>query len=94
MTLVSQTSGKPIAQTTPQEPRAFGLGVGEMLMPKMGRIWFYEGMTLGYRMTYVYLPKSHAIIAVGLNSQPDKKQDHVGQLMTEVYNRLRAAGKI
>jgi D-alanyl-D-alanine carboxypeptidase len=63
-------------------------------MPKMGRIWFYEGMTLGYRMTYVYLPKSHVIFAVGLNSQPDKKQDEVGRLMTEVYDRLHAAGKV
>jgi D-alanyl-D-alanine carboxypeptidase len=94
MTLVSQSTGRSIPRTTPQEPRGFGLGVGAMLMPKMGRIWFYEGMTLGYRMTYVYIPKSHVIFAVGLNSQPDKKQDRVGQLMTEVYNRLSAAGKL
>ena len=94
MTLVSQTSGKPISRTTPQESRGFGLGVGEMLMPKMGQIWFYEGMTLGYRMTYLYLPKSHAIIAVGLNSQPDKKQDKIGQLITAIYGRLHAAGQL
>lgn len=93
-TLVSQSSGEPLARTTPQEPRAFGLGVGEMLMPKMGRIWFYEGMTLGYRMTYVYLPKANAVFAVGINSQPSAKQDKVGELMTAVYNRLHAAGKL
>jgi D-alanyl-D-alanine carboxypeptidase len=94
MTLVSQTSGKPIAITTPQGPRGFGLGVGEMLIPKMGRIWFYEGMTLGYRMTYVYLPKRNVVFAVGLNSQPNKTEDHVGRLMMAVYNRLHAAGKL
>ncbi len=94
ITLVSQTSGKAIAVTTPQEPRGFGLGVGAMLMPKMGRIWFYEGETLGYRMTYVYLPKQNVVFAVGLNSQPNKNEDHVGRLMTAIYNRLHAAGKV
>lgn len=93
--LVSQTTGKPMAgRATPHEPRGFGLGVGEMLMPKMGRIWFYEGMTLGYRMAYAYLSDSHAIIAIGLNSQPDKKQDQIGKLAMAVYDRLRAAGKL
>lgn len=94
MTLVSQSTAKPIRTTTPQEPRGFGLGVGAMLLPKMGRVWFYEGMTLGYRMTYVYLPKQNVVLAVGLNSQPNKKEDRVGQLMTAVYNRLHSAGKV
>lgn len=93
-TLVSQENGKPIEGTTEQESRGFGLGVGQMLVPLMGRVWFYEGMTLGYRMTYAYFPRSHAVIAIGLNSQPDKKQDQVGKLMTAVYTRLHAAGKL
>jgi D-alanyl-D-alanine carboxypeptidase len=94
MTLVSQQTAKPIARTTPSEPRGFGLGVGALYIPKMGHVWFYEGMTLGYRMTYVYLPKADVVFAVGLNSQPDKKQDRVGVLMTAVYDRLHAAGKV
>ena len=92
--LVSQVNGKPIARTTAQEPRGFGLGVGQMLLPKMGRIWFYEGMTLGYRVAYFYMPKANAVIAVGLNSQPNPKQDKVGALMSAVYDRLHAAGKL
>jgi D-alanyl-D-alanine carboxypeptidase len=94
MSVVWQTSGKPLVGATPQRSRAFGLGVAQMYMPKMGRFWFYEGMTLGYRMTYVYFPKSHVVFAIGLNSQPPKKEDHVGQLMLDVYSRLQAAGKI
>lgn len=94
MTLVSQKSGKPLAATDARESRGFGLGVGEMIVPKMGRIWFYEGMTLGYRMAYAYLPSSHVIFAVGLNSQPDKAQDRIANLMTDVYDRLHAAGKV
>lgn len=94
MTEVSMASGKPLTLPTPQDSRGFGLGVGEILLPKIGLAWFYEGMTLGYRMTYVYLPRANAVIAVGLNSQPNKKDDDVGKLMTVVYDRLHAAGKL
>ncbi len=93
-TLVSMPSGKALAVTTATESRGFGLGVGAMFMPPIGHVWFYEGETLGYRMTYVYLPKSNAIIAIGINSQPNKKEDKVGQLVMSVYRRLRAAGKL
>ena len=92
--LVSQTDARPLKMTTAKEPRGFGLGVGEMYNPKMGRVWFYEGETLGYRMTYVYFPDSGVTFAAGINSQPTKSQDHVGQLMTAVYNTLHAAGKV
>src|SRR5579872_702757 len=93
-TLVSQETGKPIAETNAQQPRGFGLGVGQMVLPKLGRIWFYEGETLGYRVAYAYFPGSHAVFAVGLNSQPDKKQDQIGKLMMAVFTRLHAAGKL
>lgn len=92
--LVSQTNAQPITTTTPRQPRGFGLGVGQMYHPQFGRVWFYEGMTLGYRMTYVYFPKTGLTYAVGLNSQPDKSEDRVGQLMQAIYARLHAAGKI
>jgi D-alanyl-D-alanine carboxypeptidase len=94
MTTVSQKNGKPLATTTPQEPRGFGLGVGEFLLPTLGRFWFYEGETLGYRMVYAYFPKSRVVFAVGLNSQPRGKEDRVGTLMTAIFKRLRAAGKM
>jgi D-alanyl-D-alanine carboxypeptidase len=92
--LVSLENGKPIAATTPQHSRGFGLGVAQMLMPKLGRIWFYEGMTLGYRVAYAYFPQSHAVFAVGLNSQPDKKQDEIGKLFMSLYDTLHADGKM
>ncbi len=93
-TLVSQQTGNPIAETNAQEPRGFGLGVGQMVLPKLGRIWFYEGETLGYRVAYAYFPETHAVFAVGLNSQPDKKQDQIGKLMMDIFTRLHAAGKL
>ena len=93
MTLVSQATGKPIAAATAKE-HGFGLGVGQLFTPQTGLFWFYEGETLGYRMVYAYLPKSGAVVALGLNSQPPKKEDHVGQLMMAIFTRLRSAGKI
>ena len=92
--LVSQENAQPLKKTNAKEPRGFGLGVGEMYMPPLGHVWFYEGMTLGYRMIYVYFPQSGLTYAVGLNSQPPKSQDRVGTLMVDIYKRLHAAGKV
>lgn len=87
--MVSNKTGKPIDELTESDPRGFGLGVAKGLMPGMGRIWFYEGMTLGYRVLHAQMPKSGAIVTVALNSQPDSKQDKIGELMTRVVKALK-----
>jgi D-alanyl-D-alanine carboxypeptidase len=87
--LVSMKTGRRIVQTTPGDPRGFGLGVGEALMPQMGRVWFYEGETLGYRVLQVQLAQSHAIVCVALNSQPNAKDDKIGELMTRIVTALK-----
>jgi hypothetical protein len=51
-------------------------------------------MTLGYRVLYAFFPANGAVIVVGLNSQPDDKQNKNGALLEEVYGVLRKAGKI
>ncbi len=94
MTIVSDATGKPIATTTLKSPRGFGLGVGQMTLPGMGTFWYYQGETLGYRMVYAWLPKSDAVFAVGVNSQPPGKQNHIGQLLQSIYGTLHAAGKV
>lgn len=88
-TMVSMKTGKPIAATTPSDPRGFGLGVGEALMPKIGRVWFYEGETLGYRVVQVRLPISRAVVVVALNSQPNAKDDKIGDLVTKIVEALK-----
>lgn len=87
--LVSMKTGRRIAQTTPGDPRGFGLGVGEALMPTIGRVWFYEGETLGYRVIQVQLPKSRAILSIALNSQPNAKDDKIGELVTRIVAALK-----
>jgi D-alanyl-D-alanine carboxypeptidase len=86
--LVSLKTGKAVAQTTPSDPRAFGLGIAEALLPKIGRAWFYEGETLGYRVVQIKLPQSGTIISVGLNSQPNAKDDKIGELVTRIVTAL------
>lgn len=92
--LVSLKTGKPITATSASEPRGFGLGVAQMTMPQIGTVWFYEGMTLGYRMIHLYFPKQDAVIAFGLNSQPDSKQNESQKLGLAIYNTLHAAGRL
>jgi len=91
MQLVSQKAGKPISGVTAREPRGFGLGVAQAILPAVGAAWMYEGMTLGYRVLHVWLPKSDAVIVMATNSQPRAKDNGLGSdLMMHVYQTLRA----
>ena len=92
MTLVSDKTGEPISGASKEHPSAFGLGVGAGFRPVFGAYWYYQGMTLGYRVLYAYF--HGAVIVVGLNSQPDEKQNHNGALLEQVYGVLHKAGKI
>jgi D-alanyl-D-alanine carboxypeptidase len=92
--LVSLRTGKPIADIVAADSRGFGLGVGRDMLPSMGKFWFYEGETLGYRMIYVWYPTSDVIIAVGINSQPNAADNHSQQLMQSIYQTLHKAGKL
>jgi D-alanyl-D-alanine carboxypeptidase len=94
LTLVSTKNGTPLEKTSLDDPRAFGLGVAQMTTPQTGTIWFYEGITLGYRMVHVYLPRQDAVFAFALNSQPDTKEDQSGKLALTIYDTLHAARKI
>jgi D-alanyl-D-alanine carboxypeptidase len=92
--LVSLRTGKPIADIVAGDSRGFGLGVGRDMLPSLGKFWFYEGETLGYRMIYVWFPKSDVIIAVGINSQPNAADNHGQQLVQAIYRTLQRAGKL
>lgn len=94
MTLASDKTGKPIDRASKENPTAFGLGVGAGVRPTIGSYWYYQGMTLGYRVLYGYFPSNGAVIVVGLNSQPDDKQNWNGPLLEEIYNILHSAGRI
>jgi len=92
LSLVSTKSGQPIAVTSAADPAGFGLGVAQRTS-KFGTWWYYEGMTLGYRVLYAWIPTSDLVIALALNSQPPDGQDKIGTLLETVYTTLRAAGR-
>ena len=86
--LVSTKSGKPIARATAQDPGGFGLGLAQVYHPRLGRFWFYEGITLGYRGTFAWFPCDDLVLATTLNSQPYQGTDQVGTLMEAIYNTV------
>jgi D-alanyl-D-alanine carboxypeptidase len=94
MTLVSLKNGQPIKRTSLNDPQGFGLGVAQVTTAQTGTIWFYEGMTLGYRMVHLYFPRQDAVIAFGLNSQPDSKQNQSRKLGIAIYETLHKAGRL
>jgi D-alanyl-D-alanine carboxypeptidase len=94
LTVVSDKTGKPLPGSSKANPTTFGLGVGGGYRPALGTYWYYQGMTLGYRVLYAYFPANGAVIVVGLNSQPDDKQNQNGLLLERVYGILHAAGEL
>jgi D-alanyl-D-alanine carboxypeptidase len=60
----------------------------------LGTYWYYLGETDGYRVGYGYFPANGAVIAIGVNSRPDAKQNRVAALLLKVYDILKKAGKI
>ena len=86
--LVSTRTGKPIARATAQDPGGFGLGLAQSWHPRLGRFWFYEGITLGYRGVFAWFPSDDLVLAATLNSQPLDGTDQVGALMETIYNTV------
>src|SRR4051812_3550608 len=90
--LVSTTTGQPIARTSSTDPEGYGLGIAQATGEELGTFWFYEGGTLGFRTVHVYFPDSGVIFAIGLNSIT--ADDQIGTLVTSLYDTLRANGVI
>jgi D-alanyl-D-alanine carboxypeptidase len=88
--LVSETTGLPIASTTLTDPAGYGLGVNQVFNAQTGAIWLYEGQTFANRVADAYFPRSGMIIAVALNSATDN--DDITDLVGSVYQTLQNAG--
>ena len=91
--LVSQATGKPIADVSPTDPRGFSLDLGRVYdQQAQTKFWFYEGITLGYRSFFTYWPQYDLLITAATNSQPQQGRDQFGPLvMTPAFDALRAA---
>ncbi|WP_191058082.1 serine hydrolase domain-containing protein [Geminicoccus harenae] len=87
--LVSSETGKPIRETTAEDPRGFGLGVAAAYAPGLGHLWFYEGVTLGYRAVYFYFPEDDLVVTVFANSQAPEGKDELPPLALRLYEIIK-----
>ncbi|WP_226905589.1 serine hydrolase [Legionella antarctica] len=93
--LVSTKTGKPIPAVTEKEPMGFGLGVAAIYNKQLKQaFWFYEGSTLGFRVTYVWSPCNDITTVVALNSKAgegDPKSpmgDHIHEANQKLYQAI------
>lgn len=86
MALVSNKSGKPIADVSAGDPRGFSLGLGKAILGDIGAHWFYQGETLGYRTLYVWFEKDDLMITLQTNSQPAAQEDKLHDVLETIYN--------
>jgi len=89
MDVVSMKTGQPIGKPSAADSAGFGLGVMGFHSPVLGQGWQYEGGTMGFRVVYVWLPQPDIVVAVGLNSNVNDDNDHIGKLAAAI---LQAAG--
>lgn len=67
--VVSQASGKPIAATTPADPRGYSLGVGQnWLALTRNPLWAYQRETFGYEVLWGHRASDEVIVVVAQNS--------------------------
>ena len=67
--LVSQTSGQPIATTSPDDRDGFSLGIKQLWRSFAGGpVWFYEGETLAYRFIWYRRPGDDLVVTFAPNS--------------------------
>lgn len=90
MQLNSVKTNKPIKYTTKNDDLGFALGVAESYVPdnNMGRIWAYEGQTLGFRALYIYKECNGVIISTIFNSATEKENDHILEMAKNVYKLI------
>jgi D-alanyl-D-alanine carboxypeptidase len=86
--LISVDTGEPLSKTTEDDPRGFGLGVIQAYDEHLGRYWFYEGKTLGFRALYFYSPCNNVIISTIFNSATFTENDHASDLIKNIYKLI------
>jgi len=89
LSMVSTRTGEPIAEVSEVDPMGFALGVAQGLMPE-GKVWFYQGETLGYRTLYVWFEDDDVLVTVQTNSQPNDDVNKLHDAATAIHAALKA----
>ena len=93
--IVSQKSGKPIPDVSADDPKGFALDLGRAYKPELGgKLWFYQGTTLGFRAVFAYWPQDNLVITAATNSQPPGNQDQfISLVVGRAYKTAMTAAK-
>ncbi len=90
LSLISLKTGAPIHDVSAADPGGFSLGLARAIHGPAGPLWFYEGVTLGYRTLYVWYSDENLMITLQTNSQPPEGNDKIGDAMAAVHDILKA----
>ncbi len=85
-------TGQPLKIPTPSDPGGYGLGIERSLFKPLGTVWLYQGVSLGYRTAWVYLPKYDTVYVVSFNSQP--REDAFVPLLQTIFKTLKEHGAL
>jgi len=84
LSLISLKTGAPIRDVSADDPSGFSLGLARAIHGTAGPLWFYEGVTLGYRTLYVWSSEDNLMITLQTNSQPPQGEDKIGEAVAKV----------
>jgi D-alanyl-D-alanine carboxypeptidase len=93
LSLISIKSARPLAQPTASDPAGFGLGVAQRFDEHLGRFWFYQGETLGFRAAHLYFPKSGLVVSIFANSRPTEAKSQLPALFATIDKTISAYQK-
>lgn len=91
--LVSMKTGRPIADVSADDPRGYSLGLAKAIVGSLGAVWFYHGMSLGYRTLYVWFEKENLMITLQTNSQPADDADKLSVLLETIHRIIESQAK-
>jgi len=90
MRMISVRTGEPIPDVTAEDPQAFALGLVRAVTPQ-GSLWFYQGMTLGFRTLYVWFEADDILVTIQTNSQPNDEANQLHDAVVAVYEAVKGA---
>ena len=90
VTPVSLATGEIIDDVSDEDPRGFTLGLTRVTAPGMDPMYYYLGMTLGYRAAFIYSPEQDVIVTAATNSQPPGGEEMMTPMLIEVYKEALA----
>jgi D-alanyl-D-alanine carboxypeptidase len=89
LSLISLKTGAAIRDVSAADPGGFSLGLARAIHGPAGPLWFYEGVTLGYRTLYVWYSEENLMITLQTNSQPPEGEDKIGEAVAAIHEIVK-----